>query len=263
MPSPSSGSVSLTQRCPGTGALLFWLITEVAKVEKGEARLRMKRLRATGKPVSAAHSVIGEFPTNRLGSPVPFGKNDSMKQTWTSVMLAFLLPLGAQGEPTKFVSAEHKIAATIPDGWKQLATTQNDTALKISRSGVGDTTARISVMTYPVSAGVFPPKFDVWIMTDNDIQKTGESGSVDGEAVKVLKFGRAEIDHHHMIWTLNRRTLQENTTMWQLAYEGIRGTDGITVQLTVTGDEEWYAANESVFALFIKVLRLSVPQGSG
>jgi hypothetical protein len=82
---------------------------------------------------------------------------------------------------------------------------------------------------------------------------------VEGEAVKVLKFGRAEIDRHHMIWTLSQRTLKEGTTMWQMAYEGVRGSDGITVQLTVAGDEARYTANEALFAIFIKVLRLSVP----
>jgi hypothetical protein len=184
-----------------------------------------------------------------------------MKQKWCGVILALALPWAARGEPTKFVNAEHNITATIPDGWKEVGgDKKEDTALKISRSGDGDNTARITVMTYPVAAGVFPPKFDVWIMKDDDIQKTGEAGSVEGESVTVLKSGRGEIDHHHMIWTLNRRKLLEGTTMWQLAYEGIRGADGITVQLTVAGDEEWFKANESVFALFIKVLRLSVPK---
>jgi hypothetical protein len=187
-----------------------------------------------------------------------------MNQRWSGALLVFFLAIDAQGEPVKFVNAEHQITATIPDGWKEVGgDKKDDVALKISRSGDGNNTARITVMTYPVSAGVFPPKFDVWIMTDNDIEKTGESGSIEGETVKVLKFGRGEIDHHHMIWTLNQRKLLEGTTMWQLAYEGIRGTDGITVQLTVAGDEEWFKANESVFAIFIKVLRLSVPKSTG
>jgi hypothetical protein len=181
---------------------------------------------------------------------------------WTGVALSFLLPLAALGEPAKFVNAEHQVTAIIPDGWKEAPAAKNEVALKISRSGEGNNTARITVMTYPVSAGVFPPHFDVWKISDHDIQITGEAGSIDGEIVKVLKFGRGEIDHHHMIWTLNRRTLQEGTTMWQLAYEGIRGTDGITVQLTVAGDEAWFTANESVFAIFIKVLRLSLPKST-
>jgi hypothetical protein len=221
----------------------------------------MNRSHATEKPFLAAHSMIGESRTNRLGSSAQSRKDGAMKQ-WTGVALSFLLPLAALGEPAKFVNAEHQITATIPDGWTEVARNKDDTALKISRSGEGNNTARITVMTYPVPAGVYPPNFDVWKITDNDIQITGEAGSVEGEAVKVLKFGRAEIDHHHMIWTLNRRKLLEGITMWQLAYEGLRGTDGITVQLTVAGDEAWFTANESVFAIFIKVLKLSLPKST-
>jgi len=177
--------------------------------------------------------------------------------------MGFLLPFSAQGEPIRFTSAEHQIATIIPDGWKEVSGINKETALKISKDGAGNQTARISVMTYPVPAGTFPAGYDVWTMTDSDIEASGASGSVDGEAVKVLKFGRAEIDHHHMVWTLSHRTLLEGTTMWQLAYEGMRGSDGVTVQLTVAGDEDWYLANEKVFSVFLRVLKFSVPKGGG
>ena len=86
------------------------------------------------------------------------------------------------------------------------------------------------------------------------------SGSVEGEAVKVLKFGRGQIDRHHMIWTLSQRTLKEGTTMWQLAYEGVRDSEGVTVQLTVTGEEAWFTEHEASFGNFLKVLKLSAPK---
>jgi hypothetical protein len=174
------------------------------------------------------------------------------------LLALLLLPLVVRAEPVKFAIAEHRVAGTIPDGWAQIPGAGGETALKIARQGAGSDIARITVMTYDASGSV-PPGYDVWKMTDKEIEASGATGSVAGEAVKVLKFGRGEIDRHHMVWTLNRRTLAEGTTMWQLAYEGIRGTDGITVQLTVTGDDEWYNANESVFAIFMKVLKLSVP----
>lgn len=186
-------------------------------------------------------------------------ENGCMKRTLLGTLLALLLPFAVHGEPVKFRNAAHRIAGTIPDGWKEVPGTAGETALKITREDAGKQVARITVMSYDTRGSV-SAAYDVWTMTDREIQASGESGSVNGEAVKVLKFGRGEIDRHHMVWTLNRRTLADGTTMWQLAYEGIRGSEGVTVQLTVAGDEEWYAANEAVFLIFIRVLKLSVPK---
>lgn len=199
----------------------------------------------------------------RLAVPVKSGQNALMNRLLAGLLLGIWLPFTALGEPTRFTSAEHQIATIIPDGWKEVGGINKETALKISKEGAANQTARITVMTYPVAAGTFPAGYDVWTMADSDIEASGATGSVDGEAVKVLKFGRGEIDHHHMVWTLSRRTLLEGTTMWQLAYEGLRGAHGVTVQLTVAGDEDWYAANEKVFSVFLRVLKLSVPKGGG
>ena len=185
-----------------------------------------------------------------------------MNRTLPVALLALLLPLAVQAEPVRFTKAEHRVSGIIPDGWKEVGGGGRDTALKIARQGAGESVARISVMTYDARENV-APGYDVWALTDKEIEASGASGAVNGEAIKVLKFGRGEIDHLHMVWTLNRRALPDGTTVWQLAYEGVRGTEGITVQLTVTGDEAWYAANESVFSIFIKVLRLSVPKTGG
>jgi hypothetical protein len=185
-----------------------------------------------------------------------------MNRTLPAALLAVLLPLAIRAEPVRFTSAEHHVSGIIPDGWKEIGGTNRETALKIARQGAGESVARITVTTYDARESV-TPGYDVWAMTDKEIEASGGSGAVNGEAIQVLKFGRGEIDHLHMVWTLNRRTLPDGATMWQLAYEGVRGTEGVTVQLTVTGDEPWYVANESVFSIFIKVLRLSVPKAGG
>jgi hypothetical protein len=177
-------------------------------------------------------------------------------------LLALLLPLVVLAEPSRFTNSEHRVSGIIPDGWKEVGGNDHDTALVISRQGAGESVARISVMTYDARENVVAG-YDPWSLTDKEIEASGASGAVNGEAIKVLKFGRGEIDHFHMVWTLNRRTLPDGSTLWQLAYEGVRGTDGITVQLTVTGDEAWYAANESVFTIFMKVLKLSAPKAGG
>ena len=185
-----------------------------------------------------------------------------MNRTLSVALLALLLAPAVQAEPTRFTNAEHRVSGIIPDGWKEVGGYDRETALKISRQGAGENVARITVMTYDARENV-APGYDVWTLTDKEIEASGGTGAINGEAIKVLKFGRGEIDHLHMVWTLNRRTLPDGATMWQLAYEGVRGTEGITVQLTVTGDEAWFTANEAVFAIFIKVLRLSVPKAGG
>jgi hypothetical protein len=185
-----------------------------------------------------------------------------MNRRLPAVLLVLLLPLAVRGEPVRFTNTEHHVSGIIPDGWKEVGGGNRETALKISKQGAGESVARITVMTYDARENV-APGYDVWTLSDKEIEASGASGAVNAEVIKVLKFGRGEIDHLHMVWTLNRRTLPDGVTMWQLAYEGVRGTDGVTVQLTVAGDEAWYAANESVFSIFIKVLRLSVPKAGG
>ena len=201
----------------------------------------------------------GDSACQPAGNPAQSGR---MNRTLPAALLVLLLPLAVQAEPARFKSAEHHVSGIIPDGWKEVGNNNRETALKIARQGAGESVARITVMTYDARENV-TPGYDVWALTDKEIEASGASGAVNGEAIKVLKFGRSEIDHLHMVWTLNRRTLPDGATMWQLAYEGVRGTEGITVQLTVAGDEPWYAANESVFSIFIKVLRLSVPKAGG
>jgi hypothetical protein len=177
----------------------------------------------------------------------------------------FLLLMDAPllAEPTKFTNAAQRISCIIPTGWSEMGGLNQETILKIAKQGEDKEKdiARITVMVYPLPPGSYPKGYDVWTMSDEAIRSSGESGSVDGEAVKVLKFGRGQIDKHHMVWTLNQRTLKEGTTMWQLAYEGIRDSEGITVQLTVTGEEAWFTANETTFGTFLKVLKLSVVGG--
>jgi hypothetical protein len=177
--------------------------------------------------------------------------------------LIFVLTFSAQAEPTKFASAEHRIACIIPSGWAEVRGANHETVLKIARQGEADNIARISVMVYPLPPSSYPKGYDVWTMSDEAIRSSGEAGSVEGEAVKVLKFGRGQIDRQHMIWTLSQRTLKEGTTMWQLAYEGVRDSEGITVQLTVAGVEPWFTENEASFGNFIKVLKLSAAKVGG
>ena len=198
----------------------------------------------------------------RLGSPPQNQQRCPMIRPLSGLLLALLLPLVVQAEPAPFQNAQHRVSGIIPNGWKELPTSNPETALKISREGAGNDTARITITTYPVPPGTYPAAFDVWKMTDKQIRESGESGSDAGEKVTVLKFGRGEIDHQHVVWTLNHRTLQDNTVLWQLAYEGLRGTDGFTVQLTVTGDETWYTTNADSFAVFIRVLRLAMPKAA-
>jgi hypothetical protein len=196
----------------------------------------------------------------RLAAPGNSGHDAFMIRLLPSAgLLLLFLAAPIVAEPTKFASAEHRISCVIPSGWTETPGPNRETVLKIAKNGEEKNIARITVMIYPLPAGSYPKGFDVWTMSDEAIRSSGESGSVEGEAVKVLKFGRGQIDRHHMIWTLSQRTLKEGTTMWQLAYEGVRDSEGITVQLTVTGEDAWFTENEASFGSFIKVLKLSPP----
>src|SRR5215213_8948310 len=66
----------------------------------------------------------------RLAVLCKCGKNALMNRNLPGLLLGFLLPLTAQGEPTRFTSAEHQIATIIPDGWKEVIGTNRETALK-------------------------------------------------------------------------------------------------------------------------------------
>jgi hypothetical protein len=171
----------------------------------------------------------------------------------SGALLLLLSVCSMSAEPARFSNARHVVSAVIPAGWKHVPETRKETALKLGKDSSSGDSARIAIMTYAMESA--PAGFDIWNMSNQDIQR---AGAEDGKTV--LKYGRATIDGIHMVWSLGRKKVLQDTSLWQWTYEGLRGSDGITIQLTVGGDEKWFAENEAVFAGFIKALKLSVPR---
>lgn len=166
----------------------------------------------------------------------------------------------AQAQRKEFVSRQHSISASIPNGWDQIQGVRGNTVLKLARSGRAGRTARIAVVLDDIPEGHFPSGFDIWSMSNDDIRKATEGGSLLGETIVVLDTGRASLDGVNVVWNKNRRKFPDGSgsEMWQFLYEGIRGSKYLTIRLTSVGDEIWFASNQAVFADFMRSLRLKV-----
>ncbi len=163
----------------------------------------------------------------------------------------------AQAQHKDFISKQHRISASIPDGWDQIQGIRDNTVLKLARSGKAGQKARIAVVLDNIPNGRIEPGFDIWNMSDDDIRKAIESGAMRGETVTMIDVGRASIDGIHVVWNKNRRSIPDST-LWEFVYEGIRGSQYLTIRLTSVGNKDWFDLNQSIFAEFIKSLRLNM-----
>lgn len=179
-----------------------------------------------------------------------------MKSKLLPLLLIVALTQFCTGAPVPFSSPQHQVFATVPDGWDQVQGVTQQTALKIARLGSSSQKARIALMIHDVPAGRFAPGYDIWTMSDDEIRKAAGS-SFAGESVTVLNAGRGAVDGLHMVWSKARRTAPDGSMVWEFTYEGIRGTQYLTIRLTSVGDQDWFTVNQAVFAEFIRTLRLS------
>lgn len=177
-----------------------------------------------------------------------------MKANLLFVCCTACLAAIAQATPIQFTSSEHRISATIPDGWDQVQGVRSDTALKIARVASAGQKARIAVILDAIPAGRVASGYDIWSMSDEDIRKAAGSTSMAGEPVTVLNCGRAAIDGVHVVWSKTRRKAPDGSELWEFTYEGIRGSQYVTIRLTSVGDEGWFTPNQAIFADFIRGL---------
>ncbi|HWW74108.1 MAG TPA: hypothetical protein VNZ44_01860, partial [Pyrinomonadaceae bacterium] len=178
--------------------------------------------------------------------------------TWKSrlflvcAILAFLSP--ARAQQRTFTSKENNVSAQLPGGWDQVQGVRDKTLLKLARSGPSGQKARITLVLDDIPAGRIAAGFDMWDMTDEQIRQAAGKSFM-GEKVSVLNVGRASIDGVHVAWNSNRRQVAGGTEMWEFVYEGIRGSQYMTVRLTAVGDKDWFESNQAIFADFVRSLR--------
>lgn len=169
-------------------------------------------------------------------------------------ILAFLPT--AQAQQRTFTSREYKVSAQVPGGWDQVQGVRDKTLLKLARSGPAGRKARITFVLDDIPAGRVAAGFDMWDMTDEQLREAAGKSFM-GETVSVMNVGRASIDGVHVVWNSKRRRVSDDTEMWELVYEGIRGSQYMTVRLTSVGDKDWFESNQAVFADFVRELRLT------
>lgn len=171
--------------------------------------------------------------------------------------LSFLLivPTSA-AEKTHFTSKYHQVSAQIPYGWDQVQGVRGNTVLKLARTGPREQRARVAIVFDSIPEGRIARGFDIWNMTDEEIRKA-ESKPFYGEPVTLLNYGRGGIDGFHFVWSKTKVLMPSKIMLWRFTYSGIRDQTAITIRLTTYGDEEWFNANQAVFADFVRKLKLS------
>lgn len=180
-----------------------------------------------------------------------------MKRISSLVCCLVLFLSVAQAQQNRFVSTEHNLSAAIPAGWDQVQGALGTTVLKLARTNRIGQKARIVIALENVPRGRVPSDFDIWNMSNEDIRKAAESTSLLGEKVTVIDVGRASIDGVHVVWNKARRPAPDNLELWEFVYEGIYNSHHLTIRLTSVGNKDWFATNQSVFADFIRNLRLN------
>jgi hypothetical protein len=163
-----------------------------------------------------------------------------------------------QAQQIGFISKEHNLSTSIPEGWDQVQGVLGTTVLKLARTDRNGQKARIVISLEKIPQGRVPSDFDIWDMSDMDIRKAAESTSLTGEKVTVLDVGRASIDGIHAVWNKSRRPAPDNLELLEFVYEGIYDSQHITIRLTSVGDRDWFSTNQSIFAEFIRGVRLNV-----
>lgn len=169
------------------------------------------------------------------------------------VLLTFALT--AQAQRRSFTSKENNVSAPIPAGWEQVQGVRDTTLLKLARSGPAGQKARITIVLADLPPGRVADGYDMWEMTDEQLREASGKSFM-GEKVEVLNVGRASIDAVHFVWHSSHRRIAEQGELWEFVYEGIRGSQYLTIRLTVTGNRFWYESNQAIFADFIRGLRL-------
>lgn len=183
-----------------------------------------------------------------------------MKLKFLSSIIYFALTHFCFAAPIQFSSSQHRLSATLPDGWEQVQGLTQQSVLKLARLGSGSQKARIALMLHDVPSGTYALDYDIWSMSDADMRTAIETNATSG--ITVLHVGRGAVDGLHMMWSKSRVEVPDGSTLWDFTYEGIRGSQYLTIRLTSVGDEVWFTANQALFAEFIRTLKLSTPAGS-
>jgi hypothetical protein len=147
------------------------------------------------------------------------------------------------------------VSASLPSGWDQVQGIRGSTVLKLARSGPAGQKARITLVLDNLPPERVAEGFDIWDMTDEQIRKAAGKSFM-GEKVIILNVGRASIDSVHVAWNSNRRQITEDEEMWEFTYEGLRGSQYMTLRLTAVGNKDWFESNQAIFADFVRGLRL-------
>jgi hypothetical protein len=184
---------------------------------------------------------------------------DMADPKWRGLLHLFCATLAllstTQAQQRSFTNKENNVSVPLPRGWDQVQGIQDSTLLKLVRSGTGGQKARITLILNDIPPGRVADGFDIWEMTNEQLRKAGGKSFL-GEKVDVLDVGRASIDGVHVVWHSSYRQIMEQGELWEFVYEGIRGSQYLTIRLTVTGNKGWYESNQAIFADIIMGLRL-------
>ncbi len=179
-----------------------------------------------------------------------------MKLLASLVCCIALLLSTVQAQQKGFTNKQHSISASLPSGWDEVQGIRDNTVLKLARTSKAGQKARITVVLDNIPEGRIAPDFDIWSMSNDELRKAAQDSSMLGETVTVFDTGRGSIDGVHVVWSKTSRPITDGSELWEFVYEGVRGSQYLTIRLTSVGNKAWFISNQTIFAEFIRSLRL-------